>query len=101
MSEAKDEKKSGDLKTEAEEQLLNSVREDTADGVLDASSSLPLDLKAKNGGACFITEAITKEEEQLYQAWLKVEEEEEAQRREAARQQALDPQARFSKLISC
>ena len=94
MSEAKDEKKAVDLKIEAEEQLLNSVREETADGFLDASSSLPIDLQAKNGDACFITEAMTKEEEQLYQARLKVEEEEEAKRRE----DAIDPKARFSKL---
>jgi ATP-dependent DNA helicase len=99
MPDAKDEKKAVDLKIEeGEEQLLNSIREDTADGFLDTSSSLPIDLEAKNGDACFITEAMTKEEEQLHQARLKVEEEEEAKRREAARQQALDPKARFSKL---
>ncbi|KAM0915050.1 hypothetical protein ACQ4PT_011086 [Festuca glaucescens] len=99
MPDAKDEKKAVDLKIEeGEEQILNSIREDTADGFLDTSSSLPIDLEAKNGDACFITEAMTKEEEQLHQARLKVEEEEEAKRREAARQQALDPKARFSKL---
>uniref|UniRef100_A0ACD5XWD7 Uncharacterized protein n=1 Tax=Avena sativa TaxID=4498 RepID=A0ACD5XWD7_AVESA len=98
MSEAKDEKKAVDLKTEAEEQILNSVREDTADGFPDASSALPIDLQAKNGDACFITETMTKEEEQLYEARLKAEQEEEARKREAARQQAVDPKARFSKL---
>ncbi|CAM0912617.1 unnamed protein product [Alopecurus aequalis] len=94
MSEAKDEKKAVDLKIEAEELLLNSVREETADGFLDASSSLPIDLQAKNGDACFITEEMKKEEEQLNQARLKVEEEEEAKRTEAV----IDPKARFSKL---
>ena len=94
MSEAKDEKKAVDFKIEAEEQLQNSVREETADGFLDARSSLPIDLQAKNGDACLITEAMTEEEEQLYEARLKVEEEEEAKRRGAA----IDPKARFSKL---
>ncbi|XP_047068275.1 ATP-dependent DNA helicase DDM1-like isoform X1 [Lolium rigidum] len=81
-----------------EEKLLHSVKEETDDQFLDASSSLPVDPEAKNGGPFFITEVMTKEEEKLYEARLKIEEEEDAKRKEEAARLALDPNARFSKL---
>lgn len=87
MSRAKDEGNSGDSK-----QLLNSVREETADGFQDA----------KDVDAGFVTEVMAKEEEELYQALLKAEEEEEAKKREA--QKAFDPNARFGKqdeMLTC
>nr|XP_020170618.1 ATP-dependent DNA helicase DDM1-like [Aegilops tauschii subsp. strangulata] len=78
MSEAKDERSAGDSKLEAtEDQLLNSVREDGDAGLL-------------------VTEVMAKEEEELYQARLKAEQEEEARKREARK--AFDPNERFSKL---
>ncbi|KAF7002559.1 LOW QUALITY PROTEIN: hypothetical protein CFC21_018039 [Triticum aestivum] len=70
----------------AEEQPLHSTNEETS-----------VDLEAKNNDASFITEVMTKEEEQLYEARLKVEEE-EARKREQAARLALDPNACFSKL---
>jgi ATP-dependent DNA helicase len=82
----------------AEKQILHSVKEEIEDQFLDASSSLLVDPKAKNGGPFFITEVMTKEEEKLYEARLKVEEEEEAKRKEEAARLAFDPNARFSKL---
>ncbi|XP_037478482.1 ATP-dependent DNA helicase DDM1-like isoform X1 [Triticum dicoccoides] len=81
----------------AEEQPLHSTNEETSDEFLDANSSVPIDLEAKNNDASFITEVMTKEEEQLYEARLKVEEE-EARKREQAARLALDPNACFSKL---
>uniref|UniRef100_M8BCQ9 Lymphoid-specific helicase n=1 Tax=Aegilops tauschii TaxID=37682 RepID=M8BCQ9_AEGTA len=78
MSEAKDERSAGDSKLEAtEDQLLNSVREDGDAGLL-------------------VTEVMAKEEEELYQARLKAEQEEEARKREARK--AFDPNERVSKL---
>ncbi|KAM0825578.1 hypothetical protein ACQ4PT_069455 [Festuca glaucescens] len=79
--------------------LLETLKvEDTADEFLDAPSSLPIDLEAKNGDATLITEVMAKEEEELCQARLKAEEEEEARKREEAARQAVDPKARFNKL---
>jgi ATP-dependent DNA helicase len=79
--------------------LLETLKvEDTADEFLDAPSSLPIDLEAKNGDAALITEVMAKEEEELSQARIKAEEEEEARRREEAARQAVDPKARFNKL---
>ena len=82
----------------AEEQLLHSVKEKPADQILDASSSLPVDPEAKNSGPFFITEVMTKEEEKLYEARIKVEEVEEAKRKKEAARLAFDPNARFRKL---
>ncbi|KAM0915460.1 hypothetical protein ACQ4PT_010858 [Festuca glaucescens] len=82
----------------AEEQLFHSVKEETEDQFLDGSSSLPVDPEAKNSSPFFITEVMTKEEEKLYEARVKVEEEEEAKRKEEAARLAFDPNARFSKL---
>ncbi|KAM3310882.1 hypothetical protein ACQJBY_031512 [Aegilops geniculata] len=82
----------------AEEQLLNSVKDETAVEPLDAASPLPIDLAAKNGDTSLITEVMTKEEEEMYQARIKLEEEEEARKREEAARQAFDPKAKFSKL---
>ncbi|KAF7009977.1 hypothetical protein CFC21_024457 [Triticum aestivum] len=81
----------------AEEQPLHSTNEETSDEFLDVNSSVPIDLEAKNDDASFITEVMTKEEQQLYEARLKVEEE-EARKREQAARLALDPNACFSKL---
>ncbi|KAM0871534.1 hypothetical protein ACQ4PT_039338 [Festuca glaucescens] len=79
--------------------LLETLKvEDTADEFLDAPPSLPIDLEAKNGDATLITEVMAKEEEELCQARLKAEEEEEAREREEAARQAIDPKARFNKL---
>uniref|UniRef100_A0A453CFA2 Helicase ATP-binding domain-containing protein n=2 Tax=Aegilops tauschii subsp. strangulata TaxID=200361 RepID=A0A453CFA2_AEGTS len=81
----------------AEEQPLHSTNEETSDEFLDVNSSVPIDLEAKNDDASFVTEVMTKEEQQLYEARLKVEEE-EARKREQAARLALDPNACFSKL---
>uniref|UniRef100_A0ACD5X3N5 Uncharacterized protein n=1 Tax=Avena sativa TaxID=4498 RepID=A0ACD5X3N5_AVESA len=79
--------------------LLEKLKvEETADEFLDATSPLPIDLEAKNGDTSLITEVMAKEEEELCQARIKVEEEEEARKREEAARQALDPKARFNKL---
>ena len=78
-----------------EEQLLEPVNDEPADGILD---SLPIDLEAKNGNASLLTEAMKKEEEQLEDTRLKAEEEEEARKREEAAKLAFDPKARYSKL---
>jgi ATP-dependent DNA helicase len=87
MSGAKDEKNAGDSKREAAaDQSLNSVREETADESQDA----------EDGDVGLVTEVMAKEEEELYQARLKAEEEEEARKREAHK--AFDPNERFSKL---
>ncbi|XP_047063817.1 ATP-dependent DNA helicase DDM1-like isoform X1 [Lolium rigidum] len=80
----------------AEEQLFHSVKEETEDQFLDGSSSLPVDPEAS--GPFVVTEVMTKEEEKLYEARVKVEEEEEAKRKEEAARLAFDPNARFSKL---
>ncbi|VAI01828.1 unnamed protein product [Triticum turgidum subsp. durum] len=82
----------------AEEELLNSVKDETSVEPLDATSPLPIDLAAKNGDTSLITEVMTKEEEEMYQARIKLEEEEEARKREEAARQAFDPNAKFSKL---
>lgn len=81
-----------------EEQLLQSVKEETADDFVDASSSLPIDPEDKSGDASFITEVMKEEEEKLHGARIKAEEEEEARKREEAARLAFDPKARFSKL---
>lgn len=81
-----------------EEELLEPVKEEQADDLLDASSSLPIDLEAKNGDTSLITEAMKKEEEQLEADRAKAEEEEEARKREEAAKLAFDPEARYSKL---
>ncbi|XP_037460600.1 ATP-dependent DNA helicase DDM1-like [Triticum dicoccoides] len=84
MPEAKDEGNAGDSKREAtEDQLLNSVREGESDEFQD-------------GVAGLVTEVMAKEEDELCQARLKAEEEEEARKREARK--AFDPNERFSKL---
>lgn len=82
----------------AEEELLNSVKEEKSIEPLDATSPLPIDLAAKNGDVSLITEVMTKEEEEMYHARIKLEEEEEARKREEAARQAFDPKAKFSKL---
>jgi ATP-dependent DNA helicase len=81
----------------AEEQLFHSVKEETEDQFLDGSSSLPVD-DPEASGPFVVTEVMTKEEEKLYEARVKVEEEEEAKRKEEAARLAFDPNARFSKL---
>ncbi|KAF8713998.1 hypothetical protein HU200_027988 [Digitaria exilis] len=84
---------------EKKEQLLKPVKEeDAADDFVDASSSLPIDLEAKNGDAALITEVMKKEEEQLEEARIKAEEEEEARKREEAARLAFDPETRYNKL---
>uniref|UniRef100_M8B1W7 Lymphoid-specific helicase n=1 Tax=Aegilops tauschii TaxID=37682 RepID=M8B1W7_AEGTA len=55
----------------AEEQPLHSTNEETSDEFLDVNSSVPIDLEAKNDDASFVTEVMTKEEQQLYEARLK------------------------------
>ena len=74
------------------------VDEETADEFLDAASSLPIDLEAKNGDTSLITDVMAKEEEELHKARVKTEEEEEARKKEEAARAAFDPKARFSKL---
>jgi ATP-dependent DNA helicase len=79
--------------------LLDTLKvEVTADEFLDAPSSLPIDLEAKNGDTSLITDVMAKEEEELCQARIKAEQEEEARKREEAARQAFDPKARFNKL---
>ncbi|CAL5067246.1 unnamed protein product [Urochloa decumbens] len=72
--------------------------EEKADDFFDASSSIPIDLEAKNGDATLITEVMKKEEEQLEVARIKEEEQEEARKREEAARLAFDPETRYSKL---
>ncbi|KAE8774300.1 Lymphoid-specific helicase [Hordeum vulgare] len=87
MPDAKDERNAGDSKLEAAaDQSLNSVREEAADVFQEAD----------DGDAGLVTEVMAKEEEELYRARIKAEEEEEARRREARK--AFDPNQRFSKL---
>uniref|UniRef100_A0A0D9X368 Helicase C-terminal domain-containing protein n=1 Tax=Leersia perrieri TaxID=77586 RepID=A0A0D9X368_9ORYZ len=73
------------------------VKEDIAD---DAISSLPvvIDPEADNGDESLITDAMKEEEEQLQEARVKAQEEEDARKREEAARLAFDPKARFSKL---
>jgi ATP-dependent DNA helicase len=78
-----------------EERLLELVKDEQADGILD---SLPIDLEAKNGDASLITEAMKKEEEQLEDTRIKVQEEEEARKREEAARLAFDPETQYNKL---
>ncbi|KAK3126290.1 hypothetical protein QOZ80_7AG0554390 [Eleusine coracana subsp. coracana] len=82
-----------------EEELLDPVKQEQADDdFVDASSSLPIDLEAKNGDTSLITETMKKEEEQLEAERVKAEEEEEARKREEAAKLAFDPEKRYSKL---
>ncbi|KAG2639728.1 ATP-dependent DNA helicase DDM1-like isoform X1 [Panicum virgatum] len=81
---------------EEEEQLLEPVKDEKADDLLGASSSIPIDLEAKNGDASLITEVMKKEEEQLEKARLQAEE--EARKREEAARLAFDPETRYNKL---
>jgi ATP-dependent DNA helicase len=81
-----------------EEQLQEPVKEEEVDDSVVESLSVPIDLEAKNGDASLITEAMKKEEEQLEEARIKAEEEEEARKREEAAKLAFDPEARYSKL---
>ncbi|KAG8062399.1 hypothetical protein GUJ93_ZPchr0003g17319 [Zizania palustris] len=74
------------------------VKDEKADSFVDAISTLPIDLEAKNGDASLITEKMKEEEDKLHEARVKVEEEEEARKREEAARLAFDPNARFSKL---
>lgn len=78
-----------------EQRLLEPVKEALADRIFD---SLPIDLEAKNGDASLITEAMKKEEQQLEEARLKAQEEEEARKREEAARLAFDPEKRYNKL---
>lgn len=84
MSGIKDEGNSGESK-----QLLNSVREETADGFQDA----------KEVDTGFVMEVMAKKEEELYQARLKAEEEEEDGKREA--QKAFDRMHGSASWASC
>ncbi|CAM0875081.1 unnamed protein product [Alopecurus aequalis] len=96
-----DEKKSASKDGKAGEvrPILDALKvEETEDEFVDAPSSLPIDLEAKNGDVSLITDVMTKEEEELHQARIKTEEEEEARKREEAAKLAFDPKARFSKL---
>ncbi|OAY70014.1 ATP-dependent DNA helicase DDM1 [Ananas comosus] len=67
-------------------------------GLEDDSSSLPLDLAAKNGDTSLISEAMAEEEEKLLVARIKEEEGEEFKVKKEASEQAYDPDVRFSKL---
>nr|CAD1837346.1 unnamed protein product [Ananas comosus var. bracteatus] len=67
-------------------------------GLEDDSSSLPLDLAAKNGDTSLISEAMAEEEEKLLVARIKEEEGEEFKVKKEASEQAYNPDVRFSKL---
>ncbi|KAL6843472.1 hypothetical protein ACP4OV_026534 [Aristida adscensionis] len=73
-------------------------QEQGADEFVDASSSLPIKVEAKNGDASLITEEMKKEEELLEETRIKAAEEEEARKREEAAKLAFDPDAQYSKL---
>ncbi|KAL6635163.1 hypothetical protein ACP70R_027834 [Stipagrostis hirtigluma subsp. patula] len=72
--------------------------EEDADNFVDVSSSLPIDLEAKDGDASLITQEMKKEDELLEEARIKTEEEEEGRKREEAARLAFDPEARYSML---
>ncbi|KAM3294446.1 hypothetical protein ACQJBY_037373 [Aegilops geniculata] len=77
-----------------EDQLLHSVKEENVDDLSDASSYPSVDLEAKDSDA-----TMEVEEEQLYEARLNVEEEDEAEGREEAVRLVSDPMTKVNKFV--